>query len=77
MIAARYGIPVLTIVLNNRRWNAPRHSMNLVHPGGLAFEAFNEELHISLERRRTIAGSRRRLRGRSSVVWKEVCLLRK
>jgi thiamine pyrophosphate-dependent acetolactate synthase large subunit-like protein len=48
-IAARHGIPVLTIVLNNRGWNAPRNSMNLVHPDGLAFQATNEELHISFE----------------------------
>jgi thiamine pyrophosphate-dependent acetolactate synthase large subunit-like protein len=48
-IAARYGIPVLTIILSNRGWNAPRNSMNLVHPDGLAFKASNEELHISLE----------------------------
>ncbi|KAM3076135.1 hypothetical protein ACMFMG_006350 [Clarireedia jacksonii] len=28
--ASRYGIPVLTIVLNNKGWNAPRQSHKLV-----------------------------------------------
>ncbi|KAH8121223.1 thiamine pyrophosphate enzyme, N-terminal TPP binding domain-containing protein [Trichoderma asperelloides] len=46
-ISARYGIPVLTIVLNNNGWNAPRRSMLLVHPDGPASKASNEELNIS------------------------------
>ncbi|KAI1073305.1 hypothetical protein LB507_010788 [Fusarium sp. FIESC RH6] len=46
-ISARYGIPILTIVLNNLGWNAPRRSMLLVHPDGPASRATKEELNIS------------------------------
>ncbi|KAI9811874.1 MAG: hypothetical protein M1827_005225 [Pycnora praestabilis] len=46
-ISQRYKIPVLTIVLNNKGWNAPRRSMLLVHPDGLGSKATNEELNIS------------------------------
>ncbi|KAM0187757.1 hypothetical protein ACHAPI_010985 [Fusarium lateritium] len=46
-ISARYKIPVLTVVLNNLGWNAPRRSMLLVHPDGPASEATREELNIS------------------------------
>ncbi|KAI1781392.1 thiamine pyrophosphate enzyme, N-terminal TPP binding domain-containing protein [Hypoxylon cercidicola] len=48
-IAKRYNIPVLTIVLNNKGWNAPRKSMLLVHPEGLGSKATNEELNISFD----------------------------
>ncbi|EGE02161.1 thiamine pyrophosphate enzyme [Trichophyton equinum CBS 127.97] len=46
-IARRYQIPVLTIVLNNRGWNAPRNSLNLVHPNGEGSRVTNKELNIS------------------------------
>nr|POE75148.1 benzoylformate decarboxylase [Quercus suber] len=46
-IAQRYKIPVLTIVLNNRGWNAPRKSMLLVHPNGEGSKVSNEALNIS------------------------------
>ncbi|KAI1092406.1 thiamine diphosphate-binding protein [Rostrohypoxylon terebratum] len=46
-IAKRYDIPILTIVLNNKGWNAPRKSMLLVHPDGLASKATNEDINIS------------------------------
>ncbi|KAI9663167.1 MAG: hypothetical protein M1821_008215 [Bathelium mastoideum] len=46
-ISARYGIPVLTVVLNNRGWNAPRQSLLLVHPDGAAAASTNEDIHIS------------------------------
>ncbi|KAK4505925.1 hypothetical protein PRZ48_003890 [Zasmidium cellare] len=46
-IAQRYNIPVLTIVLNNKGWNAPRKSLMLVHPDGAGSKASNEELNIS------------------------------
>lgn len=46
-IAARYRIPVLTIILNNKGWNAPRKSLELVHPKGLGSKATNEEINIS------------------------------
>lgn len=46
-IAQRYKIPVLTIVLNNQGWNAPKRSLLLVHPDGPASKVTNEELNIS------------------------------
>lgn len=46
-ISQRYNIPVLTIVLNNKGWNAPRKSMMLVHPNGEGSKVSNEELNIS------------------------------
>jgi thiamine pyrophosphate-dependent acetolactate synthase large subunit-like protein len=46
-IARRYNIPILTIVLNNKGWNAPRRSMLLVHPEGDGSRATNEDLNIS------------------------------
>ncbi|PQE26109.1 thiamine pyrophosphate enzyme protein [Rutstroemia sp. NJR-2017a BBW] len=47
--ASRYGIPVLTIVLNNRGWNAPRQSYKLVHPTGLGATSTNKDMHMSLD----------------------------
>ncbi|KAL2836658.1 thiamine diphosphate-binding protein [Aspergillus pseudodeflectus] len=46
-ISHRYKIPILTIVLNNRGWNAPRVSMELVHPDGLGSQVSNDELNIA------------------------------
>ena len=46
-ISQRYQIPILTIVLNNKGWNAPRRSMLLVHPDGEGSKVSNEELNIS------------------------------
>jgi thiamine pyrophosphate-dependent acetolactate synthase large subunit-like protein len=46
-ISKRYSIPILTIVLNNKGWNAPRKSMLLVHPDGEGSKVSNEELNIS------------------------------
>ncbi|KAM0250026.1 hypothetical protein ACHAQJ_008795 [Trichoderma viride] len=46
-ISKRYKIPILTIVLNNNGWNAPRKSYMLIHPDGAAAEATNEEMNIS------------------------------
>ncbi|KAI2637567.1 thiamine pyrophosphate enzyme [Xylaria nigripes] len=48
-IAKRYQIPVLTIVLNNKGWYAPRKSLMLVHPNGLGSKATNEEINISFD----------------------------
>ncbi|ORY59271.1 thiamine pyrophosphate enzyme, N-terminal TPP binding domain-containing protein [Pseudomassariella vexata] len=48
-IAKRYGIPVLTIVLNNKGWNAPRKSLLLVHPDGAGSKVTNEEINISFD----------------------------
>jgi len=46
-ISKRYDIPVLTIVLNNKGWNAPRKSLLLVHPHGEGSKVGNDELNIS------------------------------
>lgn len=46
-ISERYKIPVLTVVLNNKGWNAPRRSLELVHPHGEGSKVSNEELNIS------------------------------
>ncbi|KAI7229944.1 thiamine diphosphate-binding protein [Hortaea werneckii] len=46
-IAQRYKIPILTIVLNNQGWNAPRKSLMLVHPQGEGSKVDNEALNIS------------------------------
>ncbi|PLB50077.1 acetolactate synthase [Aspergillus steynii IBT 23096] len=48
-ILHRYQIPILTIVLNNKGWNAPRRSMLLVHPDGIGSEVDNGALNISFE----------------------------
>lgn len=48
-IAQRYNIPVLTVVLNNKGWNAPRRSMLLVHPEGEGSKVDNKALNISFE----------------------------
>ncbi|KAL8788810.1 MAG: hypothetical protein Q9213_001481 [Squamulea squamosa] len=46
-ISQRYNLPVLTIVLNNQGWNAPRRSLLLVHPEGEGSKVSNEDLNIS------------------------------
>ncbi|CAI7654133.1 unnamed protein product [Penicillium bialowiezense] len=48
-ISHRYQIPILTIVLNNKGWNAPRRSMLLVHPDGHGSKVDNHELNISFD----------------------------
>lgn len=48
-IAQRYNIPILTIVLNNKGWNAPRRSLLLVHPDGEGSRADNKALNISFD----------------------------
>ncbi|KAF2234546.1 thiamine pyrophosphate enzyme [Viridothelium virens] len=48
-VAAKYQIPVLTIVLNNGGWNAPRASAELVYPDGLAAQAKNDDINISIQ----------------------------
>lgn len=48
-ISSRYQIPILTIILNNVGWNAPRKSLELVHPHGLGSKVSNKEIHISFD----------------------------
>ncbi|KAI1811164.1 thiamine diphosphate-binding protein [Poronia punctata] len=46
-VASKYEIPVLTIVLNNGGWKAPRNSTQLVYPEGLSTTASDDDLNIS------------------------------
>ncbi|KAI4170237.1 MAG: hypothetical protein LQ343_005120 [Gyalolechia ehrenbergii] len=39
----------LTVVLNNKGWNAPRKSLEFVHPDGLATTLPNQDLHVSFD----------------------------
>lgn len=48
-ISQRYQIPVLTVVLNNKGWNAPRNSLMLVHPEGMGSKVDNKALNISFD----------------------------
>jgi thiamine pyrophosphate-dependent acetolactate synthase large subunit-like protein len=48
-MSRRYGVPFLTIVLNNSGWNAPRKSAQLVHPDAYTASATNTELNISFD----------------------------
>lgn len=66
-ISQRYGIPVLTIVLNNKGWNAPKRSLLLVHPDGAGSKVSNEELNISFAPTPDYAGIARAASG--GAVW--------
>lgn len=66
-IAQRYNIPILTIVLNNKGWNAPRKSLLLVHPEGEASKVSNEELNISFSPTPDYAGIARAASG--GKIW--------
>ncbi|EQB56748.1 thiamine pyrophosphate enzyme [Colletotrichum gloeosporioides Cg-14] len=46
-IAQRYKFPILTIVLNNNGWNAPRNSLLYTRPEASALKVSREELNIS------------------------------
>ncbi|KAK6958377.1 hypothetical protein Daesc_001176 [Daldinia eschscholtzii] len=46
-VGSKYKIPILTIVLNNGGWKAPRNSTELVYPKGLNTSATDEEINIS------------------------------
>ncbi|KAL1647780.1 hypothetical protein SLS58_002581 [Diplodia intermedia] len=66
-ISQRYNIPILTIVLNNKGWNAPRRSLLLVHPDGAGSKVSNEELNISFAPTPDYAGIARAASG--GAVW--------
>ncbi|KAL0264588.1 hypothetical protein SLS55_000538 [Diplodia seriata] len=66
-ISQRYNIPILTIVLNNKGWNAPRKSLLLVHPDGAGSKVSNEELNISFAPTPDYAGIARAASG--GAVW--------
>ncbi|KAH8716995.1 thiamine pyrophosphate enzyme, N-terminal TPP binding domain-containing protein [Phaeosphaeriaceae sp. PMI808] len=46
-VASKYEIPILTIVLNNGGWKAPRNSVEMVYPDGANKYATEDELNIS------------------------------
>ncbi|KAF2962756.1 hypothetical protein GQX73_g10815 [Xylaria multiplex] len=46
-VASKYKIPVLTVVLNNGGWKAPRNSTQLVYPDGLNITASDDEMNVS------------------------------
>ena len=68
-ISQRYDIPVLTVVLNNRGWNAPRRSMLLVHPDGEGSKVDNKALNISFEPTPDYAGIAKAASG--GKIWAE------
>lgn len=48
-ISNRYQLPMLSIVLNNGGWAAPRRSLLMVHPDGAGRDATADELNISFQ----------------------------
>ncbi|KAI0486737.1 thiamine pyrophosphate enzyme [Xylaria cf. heliscus] len=46
-VASKYEIPVLTVVLNNGGWKAPRNSTQIVYPQGLNTSASDDEINVS------------------------------
>ncbi|RYO80882.1 hypothetical protein DL766_010451 [Monosporascus sp. MC13-8B] len=46
-VASKYGKPILTIVLNNGGWKAPRNSTELVYPTGLSTSASDDDINVS------------------------------
>lgn len=48
-ISRRYDIPILTVVLNNRGWNTPKHSLLSLYPDGEASKATDRELGLSFD----------------------------
>ncbi|KAI1264740.1 thiamine pyrophosphate enzyme [Xylariaceae sp. FL1019] len=46
-VAGKYEIPILTVVLNNGGWKAPRYSTQIVYPQGLNVSASDEEANVS------------------------------
>ncbi|KAK8016656.1 thiamine pyrophosphate enzyme [Apiospora rasikravindrae] len=46
-VARKYEIPILTILLNNGGWKAPRNSTQLVYPNGLNTSATDDEINVS------------------------------
>ncbi|KAJ6515029.1 thiamine pyrophosphate enzyme [Mycena vitilis] len=45
--ASKYEIPILTVVLNNGGWKAPRNSTQIVYPNGLNTSASDDEINVS------------------------------
>lgn len=66
-MAQKYSTPFLTIVLNNKGWNAPLRSALLVHPDGLASKSHNDDLYISFDPSPDYAGIARAASG--NKIW--------
>ncbi|KAK3326684.1 thiamine pyrophosphate enzyme [Apodospora peruviana] len=47
-VASKYQIPILTVVLNNGGWKAPRNSAKLVYPDGVSHVASDDEINCSI-----------------------------
>ncbi|KAI8940627.1 hypothetical protein NX059_001899 [Plenodomus lindquistii] len=48
-VSSKYKVPILTVVLNNGGFKAPKHSTALVYPNGLNEGATDDEMNISFE----------------------------
>ncbi|RYC65028.1 hypothetical protein CHU98_g1212 [Xylaria longipes] len=46
-VGSKYSIPILTVVLDNGGWKAPRNSTQLVYPEGLNTSASDDEINTS------------------------------
>ncbi|KAI0190683.1 thiamine pyrophosphate enzyme [Xylaria flabelliformis] len=46
-VASKYDVPILTVVLNNGGWKAPRNSTQIVYPDGLNTSASDDEINTS------------------------------
>jgi acetolactate synthase-1/2/3 large subunit len=51
-VAQQYGLPILTVVLDNRGWQAVKESVKRVYPGGVAAETDRFQARLRGERRR-------------------------
>uniref|UniRef100_A0A8H7K660 Pyruvate decarboxylase n=1 Tax=Bionectria ochroleuca TaxID=29856 RepID=A0A8H7K660_BIOOC len=47
-VGSKYQIPLLTVVLNNGGWKAPRNSVKLVYPDGLGASATDDEINTAI-----------------------------
>ncbi|KAI0815838.1 putative thiamine pyrophosphate enzyme [Xylaria sp. FL0064] len=70
-VASKYEIPVLTVVLNNGGWKAPRNSTQLVYPQGLNTSASDDEINISFRPTPNYAALAEAAAG-SEVGWENV-----
>ncbi|RYP64342.1 hypothetical protein DL769_006704 [Monosporascus sp. CRB-8-3] len=71
-VASKYEIPILTIVLNNGGWKAPRNSTELVYPTGLSTSASDDEINISFRPTPNYAALAEAAAG-SEVGWGNKC----
>ncbi|AZS35688.1 Benzoylformate decarboxylase [Microbacterium lemovicicum] len=53
-VAAQYGLPVLTVVLDNGGWNATKRNLERLHPNGVA--AQTDQLWVNLGRTTDFGG---------------------